>query len=134
MQYFKDTAGQVHGYEETEPTQFPLIQKAIDAGWTEITGAWPPSETQAQTQTRLSSLLTSAINDGATQWGYDSIVSAASYVGSTNPQYVAEAIALVKWRDEVWAWGIPKLATVTPGETAGGFLADMPLPPPKPTV
>lgn len=134
MQYFKDIKGDVYGYDETVESQLPYIQKAIDAGWKEITGEWPPSETLAQTQTRLEAVLGSAINDAATQWGYNSIEAAISYVTSTNPQYVAEGRALSKWRDEVWAWGIPALDAATPGETAGEFLADMPLPPPRPVV
>jgi hypothetical protein len=134
MRYFKDTKGVVYGYDETEESQLPYIQKAIDAGWQEITGAWPLPESEAQAQRRLEAVLGSAINDAAIQWGYNSIESAISYVSSENPQYVAEARALSKWRDEVWAWGIPKLNSVTPGETAGEFLADMPLPPSRPIV
>jgi hypothetical protein len=134
MRYFKDTKGDVYGYDETVESQLPYIQKAIDEGWKEITGAWPPSESKAQTQVRLEAVLGSAINDAAMQWGYNSIEAAISYVTSTNPQYVAEARALSRWRDEVWAWGIPALDAVTPGETPGEFLADMPLPPPRPIV
>ena len=135
MRYFKDTTGQVHGYDETNPTFFePLIDKAIADKWIEVTGAWPPTETMQQTQDRLSASLTSAINDGAKQWGYDDIVSAVSYTTSTNKQYAADAAALIGWRDEVWAWGIPALATVTPGETTGQFLATMPAQPEQPKV
>jgi hypothetical protein len=134
MRYFKDPEGQVNGYDETIPAYQPYIDKAVAAGWQEITGSWPPSESKAQTQVRLEAVLGSAINDAAIQWGYNSIEAAVSYVTSTNPQYVAEARALSRWRDEVWAWGIPQLTAVTPGETAGEFLADMPLPPPKPIV
>ena len=35
----------------------------------------------------------------AKSWGYDSLVSAASYSGSSNPQFKAEAEALINWRD-----------------------------------
>ena len=134
MRYFKDTMGQVHGYDETIPAFEPYIEKAIENKWKEVTGSYPPSETKAQAQTRLSPSITSAINDTAHQWGYDDIVSAISYITSTNPQYVAEAQALLKWRDQVWAWATTALNKVIPGETAGQFLADMPNPPSKPTV
>jgi hypothetical protein len=134
MRYFRDHSGAVSGFDETVKSQLPYIQRAINSGATEITGSWPPAETQEQTQARLSATLTSAINDGAKEWGYDDIVSAVSYVTSTNPQYVAEAKALTKWRDDVWAWAIPALASATPGETAGQFLANMPLLPARPTV
>lgn len=134
MRYFKDTKSSVYGYDEIVESQLSYIQEAISAGWQEITGAWPPSETLEATQERLSSLLTSAINDGAKQWGYDDIISAASYIDSTNPQYVAEAKALISWRDTVWAWGIPALAAATPGESAAQFLAGMPDFPQRPVV
>ena len=134
MRYFKDTTGQVHGYDETIPAFEPYIEKAIENKWKEVTGSYPPVETKDQAQTRLSPSITSAINDEAHQWGYDDIVSAVSYITSTNPQYVAEAKALLAWRDKVWAWAIPALTKVIPGETAGQFLADMPSPPARPTV
>jgi hypothetical protein len=132
MRFFKDTANQVHGYDETLDFFTPLIADAISAGWQEVTGNWPPLETQEQAQTRLSPSVTSAINDAAKAWGYDDIVSAISYLTSTNPQYVAEAQALNQWRDQVWAWAIPALANVQPDETVGQFLAGMPEQPVKP--
>lgn len=132
MRYFKDTVSKVHGYDETIPSQLPYMQEAIDAGWEEVTGNWPPTETKEQAQQRLSPSITSAINDGAQEWGYDNIVSAVSYVTSTNPQYVKEAQALTKWRDDVWAWAIPALDNVVPNETVGEFLASMPPMPPRP--
>ena len=132
MRYFRDTTGQVHGYDEKIPSQLPYMQKAIDAKWQEVTGSWPPAETQKQAQDRLSPSVTSAINDGAQSWGYDSIESAVSYVTSSNPQYVKEAQAMSKWRDDVWASAIPRLAAVQPNTTVGAFLATMPNVPPKP--
>lgn len=132
MRYFKDSANKYYGYDENVPSQLPYIQKAIKAGWEEVTGSYPPPETKQHTQERLSASLTSAINDGAKEWGYDDIVSAVSYIASTNPQYAAEGQALNKWRDDVWEWAIPALDSVTPGETAGQFLADMPELPPRP--
>jgi hypothetical protein len=132
MRYFRDTSNKVHGYDETIPSQLPYMQKAIDAGWLEITGSWPPSETQQQAQNRLSPSVTSAVNDGAQSWGYDSIESAVSYVTSSNSQYVKEAQAMSKWRDDVWAWAIPALASVQPNTTVGAFLANIPAVPAKP--
>lgn len=134
MRYFKDTTGLVHGYDETLDFFKPLIAKAIAAGWQEVTGNWPPKETQQQAQDRLSPSVTSAINDGAQSWGYDSIESAVSYVTSSNPQYVAEAKAMSEWRDQVWEWAIPALNNAAPGESIGQFLAGMPEMPPRPVV
>jgi hypothetical protein len=132
MRYFKDPSNKVFGYDQNVPSQLPYIQKAIDAKWQEVTGSWPPGETQQQAQNRLSPSVTSAVNDGAQSWGYDSIESAVSYVTSSNAQYVKEAQAMSKWRDDVWAWAIPRLNSVTPNTTVGAFLATMPNVPPKP--
>jgi len=132
MRYFKDNTNQVYGYDEANPSQLLLIQKAIAAGWAEITGSWPPSETQLQAQTRLSAAISSSLNKGAQQWQYDDIVSAVSYINSTNPQYAAEAKALNQWRDIVWIWAATALPTITAGETEEQFLANMPAFPTKP--
>jgi len=132
MRYFRNPENQVYGYDQNIPSQLPYIQKAIDAKWQEVTGSWPPGETQQQAQNRLSPSVTSAVNDGAQSWGYDSIESAVSYVTSSNAQYVKEAQAMSKWRDQVWAWAIPRLNSVTPNTTVGAFLATMPNVPPKP--
>ncbi|CAB5151785.1 hypothetical protein UFOVP148_63 [uncultured Caudovirales phage] len=42
------------------------------------------------------------LDNFAKSWGYDSILSAASYLGSANEQFKAEAEALVCWRDSCW--------------------------------
>jgi hypothetical protein len=135
MRYFQDTkTQQVAGFDPTEPSQLPYMQQKIHAGWREITGSWPPGPTQKQTQDTISASLTSALNDGATQWGYDSIESGVSYINSTNPQFAADAQALIDWRDQVWDWAIPRLNVVTPGTIPATFLADMPDQPPQPEV
>lgn len=38
----------------------------------------------------------------AIDWGYDSLVSAASYANSSNPQFKSEAESLIAWRDKCW--------------------------------
>ena len=38
--------------------------------------------------------------------GYDSIISASSYVTSGVPQFAAESAALIAWRDAVWTAAI----------------------------
>ena len=135
MKYFQNPQTQeVAGFDETISSQIPYMQQRIDDGWTDITGNWPPKVTQKQTQDTLSSAVTSALNDGAQSWGYDSIESGASYINSTNAQYSADAKALIAWRDKVWQWAIPELATVQPGTPVGQFLADMPALPPQPKV
>ncbi|MCP4560058.1 MAG: hypothetical protein GY873_07930 [Bosea sp.] len=43
---------------------------------------------------------------------YDSGLTCASYVGSTNPVWTAEAQAFVAWRDAVWVYAYAELAKV----------------------
>lgn len=38
----------------------------------------------------------------AKEYGYDSILSAVSYLNSTNPKYAVEAAGFLQWRDSVW--------------------------------
>lgn len=74
-----------------------------------------------------------ALDNLAKSWGYDSMVEAASYVNSTNPQYKAEAEALVLWRDQTW----DKIYQIEAGElptTTTKFLALLPKAPAKPTA
>ncbi len=57
-------------------------------------------------------------------------VSIATYVGSTNPQWVAVAAAYVPWRDAVWAYAYAELDKVMVGERAvpavKSFIAELP--------
>ena len=69
----------------------------------------------------------------ARSWGYDSLVSAASYVNSTNPQFKTEAEALINWRDNYWTEAYTIEAGVLPA-TAEAFVALLPAAPIKPTV
>lgn len=46
---------------------------------------------------------------------YDSAVSLAGYVGSTNPAWAAEASAFVAWRDAVWVYAYAELDAVQNG-------------------
>lgn len=50
MKYFKDQKGEVFGYDETDSTQQTLIAAAIEVGWQDISGTWPPTQTLAQVQ------------------------------------------------------------------------------------
>ena len=46
MRFFRAPDGDVHGYDDTDDAWAELMQtQAIDAGWVEVTGAWPPAPT-----------------------------------------------------------------------------------------
>jgi len=44
MKYYKnETTSEVFGYDETDETQLPFMQVAIDKGYTDVTDSWPPA-------------------------------------------------------------------------------------------
>lgn len=61
---------------------------------------------------------------------YDSGNSLATYVSSTNPQWAAEAVAFVGWRDAVWAYAYAEMDKVLGEEreqpTIEAFLGELP--------
>jgi hypothetical protein len=42
------------------------------------------------------------LEKAAKSWGYDSLLSAISYINSTNKKYKSEAKSLISWRDSCW--------------------------------
>lgn len=44
--------------------------------------------------------------------GYDGALSITTYIGSSIPQWAAEAAAFFAWRDQVWAYAYTELAKV----------------------
>jgi hypothetical protein len=82
----------------------------------------------------VSDAIQAALDAGAQQWNYDSIVSAASYATSTNKQYAADATALIGWRDASWAWYIPLIPTITATTVVATFMQGMPAQPTQPVV
>lgn len=72
-----------------------------------------------------------ALDAGAQSWGYDSVVSAASYAASTHAQFKSDAGALISWRDSVWLWAQAQEAAIKAGTepmpaTVAAFVANMP--------
>jgi hypothetical protein len=70
----------------------------------------------------------------ARAWGYDSLLSAASYLNSTVVQFKADALALTSWRDASWQWAYAEQAgigagTQTSPKTLTAFITDMPTAP-----
>ena len=69
----------------------------------------------------------------AQSWGYDSLITAASYANSTNAQFKAEAEALIAWRDSYWTEAYTVEAGTLPA-TAEAFVALLPVAPIKPVI
>jgi len=98
-----------------------------------------PAQIQANTIASYEAAAQSQLDSVAQSWGYDSVVSAASYASSTVAQYKADALSLIAWRDAVWqkAYEIEsavKAGAQTMPETPADFVALLPAPPARPTV
>lgn len=115
----------------------PVVPEGKRAKWNgngfdfEKIPAPPPPDLEG-TLAAINRAIQTKLDAGAYAWGYNGLVTAATYVTSANPQFSADAAALIQWRDDVWDWAIPKFADVTPGETPEEFMADMPPQPAQP--
>jgi hypothetical protein len=65
----------------------------------------------------------------ARAWGYDSILSAVSYLHSSVPQFAAEAATLRDWRDATWATVASAQSTVS---SQSELIAMLPVHPARP--
>lgn len=69
------------------------------------------------------------VDEVARERRYSGAVSLASYVNSTVPQWSAEAITFVAWRDTVWLYAYAELEKVQNGQrpqpTIEDFIAEL---------
>ena len=134
MKYFQEPVSKnVYGYDETDPAEQLLIKDAISNKWEDITKSWPPAPTKEQIVFTYEIAARQNLDSVAISWGYDSLLSAASYLGSTNAQYASDAKALVAWRDSYWEAAYTIEQGTLP-DTAEAFVAMLPAAPTKPTV
>jgi hypothetical protein len=94
MVYYEDLiADLVYGYDETDPSQLPYIQQAIDNGWINVTGSYPyppPPATAEQNQNTASILLTN------TDW-----TTIADVADPINSPYLANQDEFIAYRNEI---------------------------------
>ena len=96
-----------------------------------------PEQIQEKTIESYKEAAQSQLDSLAQSWGYDSMISAASYANSTNAQFKAESLALIAWRDDVWTAAYVLLANVQAGKksapkTVDAFLNQLPAAPNRP--
>ncbi len=94
--------GQVHGFDENDDTQIPLIVKAIAEECKEVD--WPPPMSAEDLKGLYTLAAQQQLNAIAQVHGYHDMISAVSYASSKNKRFKADAAALSAWRDEVWDW------------------------------
>lgn len=90
MLYYKDlTDNVVYGYDETEDSQLPYIEKAIENGWEDITGSWPLPDvpTAEDNKSTASSLLSE------TDW-----VNQPDVADPDNPPYLYNKAEFITYR------------------------------------
>ena len=96
MIYYKDlTTNEVYGYDETEESQLPYIQQAIDNGWENITGSYPyptPPPTAEQNQATAVGILNS------TDW-----TTIADVASPTNNPYLGNQAEFIAYRNVIRA-------------------------------
>ena len=96
MVYYKDlTNNEVYGYDETEESQLPYIQQAIDNGWENITGSYPyptPPPTAEDNKATASSLL------AGTDW-----TTIADVASPTNNPYLGNQADFIAYRNVIRA-------------------------------
>lgn len=108
--------GVVHLAEDVNAVEY--AQHLVDIGvlqadWSIVGCGLPADEVSKLTnrisvddlRIKLDRQITIMIEDAAKSKGFDSMLSAASYVTSAVPAFKKDAKALVSWRDSVWdAW------------------------------
>ncbi len=95
---------------ETMSVDEPVPEGAEHATFT-ITPKDPAIVLAAQ-KARINAAVQTHLDAVAQSQGYDSIISAVSYAGSTHPVYGPEGVALSAWRDACWDYTFQVYADV----------------------
>ncbi|MBL4929322.1 hypothetical protein [Fuscibacter oryzae] len=108
------------------------------AGWSNADGyslepltEEPPEPPAPPTMNDYRMAIDANVEAVAREWGYNGAAHIAGYVSSTVPQWAAEAVAFIAWRDQVWLAAIAALAEIEAGtqpapESIPAFLATLP--------
>lgn len=112
--------------EAAQDTEFPQDWTVIASDSANIGDAFnavsgefmspPEPEPPAPTVEQYQAAIERHIDAVAQSKQYSNGVALASYVNSTNPQWSAEAVAFIAWRDAVWHYAYTMLAAVQAGE------------------
>nr|WP_321464017.1 hypothetical protein [uncultured Cohaesibacter sp.] len=101
------------------PTQEKLDALALqyESDWTAITNT--------PTQEMFEEAIQTLLDEAAQARRYTSGDTLATYVDSTNSEWVAEAKAFVAWRDAVWLYAYAQLDAVLAGEREQPTIAEL---------
>lgn len=84
----------------------------MEGEWVDTTPE-PPAPTPEQIIDAYRLAIQAHVDAAAQGRDYNDGNALAGYIASTVPQWAAEALAFVAWRDEVWAYAYTELAKVT---------------------
>lgn len=131
MPYFKDHQQKVHFLESADFAYLlPLGSVAITEE--EARELSNPPETAEQVIARLEKVLDEQLDVVAQEYRYESIRTMVTYATSDHPKFGPEGRAAVRFRDDVYAIGIAKIAACTreidpePIPTEAELIAELP--------
>ena len=147
MNHYITPDNQIYGFDDDQKSLIPI--DAIEIPSTYIFAQYPflsvvkgtikfdssayNIANKVQTISDYKTAVQANLDSVANSWGYDSLAIAASYANSTNPQFKAEAEALIAWRDNYWTEAYTIEAGTLPA-TSDAFLALLPAAPTKPVI
>lgn len=112
---------------------FVPAEVAVKVGMHYLGGEFlPPAEPEpsAPALAEYRRAIQAHVDEAAQSHSYDSALTCATYVGSTNPVWAAEAQAFVAWRDAVWVHAYAELdkveAGARPQPSIEAFLQELP--------
>lgn len=112
--------------------EFPggIPSKEDQAAWTAEYQAHLSVKSQLDVIGKYEVQVQAWLDAGAQAYGYDGILSAASYATSTHPRFGPQGIAFRDWRDAVWGGCYAILNAVQSGKRAApdidALLAELP--------
>ncbi len=102
-------------HETLVPCDMGNRHRQMIAGWEADGNSIPPYQPPAPTIDDYEAAIQGIVDATAREKLFRDGVTLASYTASTNPQWAAEAVAFVAWRDGVWAYAYSELAKVQAG-------------------
>lgn len=96
-----NTEGTVVRYQDFDVAP-PILSAEKGLSWVQQDRPSSPAPTVEQIINSLTSAVQIHLDAKARERGYDGILSACTYAGSTVPKFAAEGAVCLAWRDSVW--------------------------------
>ncbi|WP_246680004.1 MULTISPECIES: hypothetical protein [unclassified Mesorhizobium] len=120
----------IDGQEKNVPDDLRNMHRQAIEAWVAAGGEIAPYVAPPPSMDDYSIAIQLHLDATAATRQYDSIQTAVTYRGDSNPVFAAEADALFAWRSSVWTYATEELARVMAGErtqpTVVAFIAELP--------